>query len=170
MTAPVAMHRPPSRPCVLRSAAAFGCEVNARGLSGSHEVTIAYHRAASPRLAARWMRAEAQRLARLLAPDPSAPHLRSVSLVPADPVGPRPAGELLAWADDDERYEHALHVLASGDVFTLDVTDYDAVYSVRAYPLRASRPSQPPAPVGRRAYAPAGAGRHRMPRGWRSPL
>ncbi|MEV6329611.1 hypothetical protein [Streptomyces sp. NPDC051909] len=116
------------------------------------------------------MRTEAQHLARLLAPDPSAPYLCSAPLAPADPVGPRPDDELLAWARDDAQYEHALHALASGEVYTLTVTDYDAVYSVRAYPLRACSPSLLPAPAGRRSYAPARAGRHRMPRRWRSPF
>ncbi|WP_229899599.1 hypothetical protein [Streptomyces capoamus] len=131
-------------------------------MSGSREVILAYYRASSPRLAARWMRAEAQRLARLLAPAPTAPHFRSVLLVATGPTCPRPDDELLAWAGSDERYEHALRTLQAGKDYLLSVADYDAQYAVRVYVL----PTQSPAPAGRRTHAPAGTGRHRKPR-WR---
>ena len=169
MSAAVGTYRPPTPARPLRHAAvAFRCEVTAYDLSGSREVVLAYYRAASPRLAARWMRAEACRLARLLAPEPSAPYLESVLLVAAGPDCPRPDDDLLAWASSYERYEHALRVLASGNTYLLNVTDYDARYSVRAYALPTrNRPLQPPAPAGRRLHAPAGAGRHRKPRRWR---
>ncbi|UUN29415.1 hypothetical protein [Streptomyces sp. FIT100] len=169
MSAGVLTYRPPVPARPLRHAAvAFRCEVTAYDLSGSREVILAYYRAASPRLAARWMRAEAQRLARLLAPEPNTPHLESVLLVAAGPDCPRPDDDLLAWASSDERYEHALRVLASGHTYLLNVTDYDARYSVRTYALPTrSRPLQSPAPAGCSPYAPAGAGRHRKPRRWR---
>ncbi|HCA84068.1 MAG TPA: hypothetical protein DEQ61_00265 [Streptomyces sp.] len=168
MNAAVMAHRPPPLPCPLKHATiAYRCEVTAHDLSGSHEVILAYYRAASSRLAARWMRAEAQRLARLLAPEPAAPYLRSVMLVATDPSCPRPDADLLAWASSDEQYERALRVLASGNDYLLNVTDSDARYSVRVYALPTrSRPPQPSAPAGRRPYAPAGVGRHRKPRRW----
>ncbi|WP_431044427.1 hypothetical protein ACQUSR_22630 [Streptomyces sp. P1-3] len=163
-------YRPPVAALPLKHAAvAFRCEVTAYGLSGSREIVLAYYRAASPRLAARWMRAEAQRLARLLAPEPTAPHLRSVLLVAAGPTCPRPDDDLLAWASSDKRYEHVLRVLRSGNTFALGVTDYDARYSVRAYALPTRRPSQSPTSAGYRTYAPAEAGHHRKPRRWRFP-
>ncbi|WP_432036985.1 hypothetical protein [Streptomyces cucumeris] len=170
MSAAVGTYRPPIPVRALRhTAVAFRCEVTAHDLSGSREVILAYYRAASPRLAARWMRAEAQRLARLLAPEPTAPHLQSVLLVAAGPDCPQPADDLLAWASSDERYEHALRVLAAGNTYLLNVTDRDAQYSVRAcaLPTRRSPRSPAPAPAGRRPHAPAGAGRHRKPRRWR---
>ncbi|MFJ9869044.1 hypothetical protein [Streptomyces sp. NPDC101165] len=137
-------------------------------LTGSREVILAYYRATSPRLAARWMRAEAQRLARLLTPEPAAPYLGSFLLVATGPTCPRPDADLLAWASNDERYEHTLRVLSAGNTYLLNVTDYDARYSVRAYALPTrSRASQNPASAGRRPYAPAEAGRHRKPRRWR---
>ncbi|WP_406013063.1 hypothetical protein OG520_11005 [Streptomyces sp. NBC_00984] len=145
--------------------------MTAHDLSGSREVVLAFYRAASPRLAARWMRAEAQRLARLLAPEPTAPYLGSVLLVAAGPACARPDADLLAWASSNERYEHALRVLSSGNTYLLNVTDYDAQYSVRAYALPTrSRPLQSPTPAGSRQCAPAGVGLHRKPRRWRFTL
>ncbi|MFK0289928.1 hypothetical protein ACIQU6_05480 [Streptomyces sp. NPDC090442] len=142
--------------------------MTAHDLSGSREVVLAYYRAASPRLAARWIHAEAQHLARLLAPEPAAAHLPSVLLVAAASTCPRPDDDLLEWASSDEQYERAMRVLASGNAYLLNVTDYDARYSVRAYALPIhSRPIQPPAPAGRRPNAPVEAGRHRRPRRWR---
>lgn len=157
----------PARP-LRHAAVAFRCEVTAYDLSGSREVTLAHYRAASPRLAARWMRAEAQRLARLLAPVPTTPHFRSSLLVAAGPTCPRPDDDLLAWARSDEQYEHALRVLGSGNTYLLNVTDYDARYSVRAYALPNRGGSlQPSASAGRCLHVPTGAGRHRKPRRWR---
>ncbi|MGW7431879.1 hypothetical protein ACWGIN_20310 [Streptomyces sp. NPDC054861] len=169
MTAGVMTHRPPAPPRPYAHAAvAFRCEVTAHDLSGSREVILAHYRADSPRLAARWVRGQAQRLARLLAPPPGAPYLQAAPLVATGPTCPRPDEDLLAWASSDERYEHALRVLGAGNTYLLNVTDYDARYSVRVYALPTrSRPSQSPAPAGRRPYAPAGAGRHRKPRRWR---
>ncbi|MFJ2892478.1 hypothetical protein ACIO53_41270 [Streptomyces sp. NPDC087305] len=157
-------HRPstPLRP-LAHAALAFRCEVTAHDLSGSREVILAYYRATSPRLAVRWMRAEAQHLARLLAPAPTAPHLRSVLLVAAGPTCPRPDADLLAWASSDAEHERALRILRAGKNYLLMVEDYDARYALRVYPL----PTQSPAPAGRRTHAPAGAGRHRKSRRWR---
>ncbi|MER6527647.1 hypothetical protein [Streptomyces sp. NPDC001508] len=154
-------------PPVKQAAIALRCEVTAYALSGSREIVLAHYRATSPRLAARWMRAEAQRLARLLAPEPTTPRLGSMLLVAAGPACPRPDADLLAWAASDARYEHVLGVLRAGNTYTLDVTDYDARYSVRAYALPTHRPSQSPAPTGCRTYVPAGAGHHGKPRRWR---
>ncbi|MCO8308510.1 hypothetical protein [Streptomyces sp. RKCA744] len=169
MSAAVGMDRPPAPAHPLRRAAVtFRCEATAHHLSGSREVILACYRAASPRLAARWMRAEARHRARPLAPEPGAPHLESVLLIAAGPDCPRPDDGLLAWAGSDERYGHALRVLGSGNTYLLNVTGYDARYSVRAYALPTrNRLLQPPAPAGRRRHAQAGAGRHRTPRRWR---
>lgn len=155
-------HRPPdlTRPIVC-PAVAFRCEVTAHDLTGSREVVLAHYRAASPRLAARWVRAQSQRLARLLAPEPNAPHLRTVPLVCTGPTCPRPDDDLITWASNDEWYEHAIRVCGAGNDYLLTVTDYDARYSLRVYALPTRRPPQTPAPAGRRTHAPAGAGRHK---------
>lgn len=138
MLAPPASVRP-----LMRSPMAFRCEATAHGLSGTREVLLATYRGRSPRLAARWLRAQAFRLARLLSPDPGAVFLRDAQLVTAGPDVPRPDAELRAWASSDQAYEHALRALAAGRAFVFTVTDYDARYSLRMYPLPTRRPAPP---------------------------
>ncbi|WP_190086589.1 hypothetical protein [Streptomyces longisporoflavus] len=163
-------HRPPTlvRP-PAHAAVAFRCEVTARGLAGSREVIVAHYRAASPRLAARWIRAQAQHLAGLLAPEATTPYLPPATIAPAGPTCPRPDEDLRMWASNSEWYEHAIRVLSSGNSYLLNVTDYDARYSVRAYALPTSnRPLKTAVPAGCPAHAPAGTGRHRKRRRWRT--
>ncbi|MGW7363896.1 hypothetical protein ACWGI8_10810 [Streptomyces sp. NPDC054841] len=77
MSPAVLMLAPPtSARASMRSPIAFRCEATAHDLSGSREVLLATYRGRSPRLAARWLRAEAHHLARLLSPDPDALSLR----------------------------------------------------------------------------------------------
>ncbi|MFE7276010.1 hypothetical protein [Streptomyces sp. NPDC057623] len=166
MLAPPTSARPPMPPPV-----AFRCEATAHDLSGTREVLLATYRGRSPRLATRWLRAQAYRLARLLSPDPEAVFLQDTSLVTTQPDVPRPDGELRAWADNDQAYEHALRALATGRAFVFTVTDYDARYSLRVYPLPTRRPALPQAPVpsGCPPHSSTGKGRHRRPRGRRTP-
>lgn len=154
----------------MRLPMGFRCEATAHDLSGSREVFLANYRGRSPRLAARWLRAEAHRLARLLSPNPDALFLRDAPLTSAGPDIPRPDLDLRAWADDDRAYEHALRSLATGRAFLFTVTDYDARYSLRVYPLPTRRPAppQPPVPARCPPHSPAGTGRHRRPRGRRT--
>lgn len=134
---------PASARASLRPPMVFRCEATAQELSGSRQILLATYRGRSPRLAARWLRAEAHRLARLLSPAPGALFLRDAPFTAADPYVPRPDAELRAWADDDCAYEHALRSLATGRALRFTATDYDARYSLRAYPL----PTRRPAPI-----------------------
>ncbi|MGW0879034.1 hypothetical protein [Streptomyces sp. NPDC002671] len=171
MSRAVLMLAPPaSARASMRSPVAFRCEAIAHDLSGSREVLLATYRGRSARLAARWLRAEAHHLARLLSPDPGAPFLRDAPLTTAGPDVPHPGAELRAWADSDHAYEHALRSLATGRAFVFTVTDYDARYSLRVYPLPTRRQAPPQAPVPARCppHSPAGTGRHRRPRGRRT--
>ncbi|WP_234022255.1 hypothetical protein [Streptomyces ipomoeae] len=156
----------------MRSPIAFRCEATAHDLGGTREVLLATYRGRSPHLAARWLRAQAFRLARLLSPDPGAVFLRDAPLIAGRPDVPRPDAELRAWADSDQAYEHEIRALAAGRAFVFEVTDYDARYSLRVYPLPTRRPAPPQAPVPARCppHSPAGTGRHRRPRGRRTPL
>jgi hypothetical protein len=160
---------PTSARALVRPPVAFRCESTAHDLSGSCEVLLATYRGRSPRLAARWLRASAHRLSRLLSPDLGAMSLADAPLVVTGPEIPRPDVELSAWAESDQAYEHALRALAAGRAFMFTVTDYDARYSLRVYPLPARRPhlpqhstlaEGPPDPSAR-------VGRHRRPRGRR---
>ncbi|MFC9910447.1 hypothetical protein [Streptomyces sp. NPDC127197] len=166
MLAPPASARP-----LMRSPIAFRCEATAHDLSGTREVLLATYRGRSPRLATRWLRAQALHLARLLSPDPGAVFFRDAPLITARPDVPRPDAELRGWAASDQAYEHAIRALAAGRAFVFEVTDYDARYSLRVYPLPTRRPAPPQAPVPARCppHSPAGTGRHRRPRGRRTP-
>ncbi|MGP3990677.1 hypothetical protein [Streptomyces sp. 3N207] len=154
----------------MRSPIAFRCEATAHDLSGTREVQLATYRGRSPRLAARWLRAEASHLARLLSPDPEAISLRDAPLTTPGSDVPRPDADLRAWANSDQAYEHALRVLAADRAFVFAVTDYDAWYSLRVDPLPTLRPAPPQALVSARcpSHSPAVTGRHRRPRGRRT--
>lgn len=153
---------PASARTSLRSPKAFRCEATAYDLSGSREILLATYRGRSPRLSARWLRAEAHKLARLLSPAPGALFLRDAPVTAAGPDAPRPDAELRAWADDDGAYEHALRSLAAGQALMFTATDYDARYFLRAYPLPTRRPAPSQAPVPARClpHSLAGTGRH----------
>ncbi|MGM9332122.1 hypothetical protein [Streptomyces murinus] len=150
----------------VRSPIAFRCEATAHDLGGTREVLLATYRGRSPRLAARWLRAEALHLSRLLSPDPEAKFFRDAPLAIAGPEAPRPDAELRAWAAGDQAYEHALRALAAGRAFMFAVTDCDARYSLRVYPLLARRPTPARARVLARhpSHSSALAQVHHLPR------
>lgn len=170
MSPDVLMLAPPTTArAFVRPPVAFWCEAIARDLSGCREVLLATYRGHSPRLAARWLRASARRYAWLLSPDFGALGLRDAPLVLARSEIPRPDVELRAWADSDRAYEQALRALAAGRVFVFTVTDYDARYCLRVYPLPTRRPRLPQhsALAGGLPRSSVRAGRHRRPRGRR---
>ncbi|MFD7102873.1 hypothetical protein [Streptomyces celluloflavus] len=141
---------------------AYRCETTATALFSTREILLAAYRATTPRLAARWLRAEADRLAGLLDPDPTTPALRNAPLFRTTSAVPRPADGLRAWARDADAYARTQCALAAGDAFLLTVTDYDARYAITASPLPTSHPIQKnPAPAGCHSPPLAGAGRHR---------
>lgn len=145
MSPDVLMLAPPtSARALVRPPVAFRCEATAHDLSGSREVLLATYRGRSPRLAARWLRASAHRFAQLLSPDLGALSLRDAPLILAGPETPRPDAELRAWADSDQAYEQTVIALAEGLAFVFTVTDYDARYSLRVYPLPTRQPRLPP--------------------------
>jgi hypothetical protein len=157
---------PTSARALVRPPVAFRCEATAQDLSGSREVLLATYRGRSPRLAARWLRASAYRFSRLLSQDLGSASLGNAPLILVGPESPRPDVELRAWANSDRAYEQALRALAAGHVFAFTVTDYDARYALRVYPLPTRRPRLPQHPA--LAWAPphptVGPGRHRRPR------
>ncbi|WP_411146423.1 hypothetical protein [Streptomyces sp. x-80] len=154
---------PATRRTTTKPALAFRCETTATALGrGARSVILATYRAGTPRLAARWLWSQAEHLADLLDPTPAAPQIQDAPLLLVAAAAPHPAGDLRAWARDATEYERSLRALAAGDAFLLSVIDYDARYSITAYPLPADRRSpQTPAPAGCQSPSPAGAGRHR---------
>ncbi|GAA1666560.1 hypothetical protein GCM10009680_02650 [Streptomyces yatensis] len=148
-TAVLTLVPPGSAHTSARLPLAFHCAATAHDLSGAREVVLATYRAPTPRLAVRWMQAEALRLARLLDPHPGEPYLGRAPVVPTGPMCPRPHAYLYAWAREPGRYEQALFTLAAAESYRVSVADYDARYNLLAAPLLI--PPMPPPP-----HSPAG--------------
>lgn len=162
MSARVLTPAPPAsaRP-LTQTVLAYRCETTATGLTGSREVLLAVHRASTPRLAARWLRVEAERLARRFSLDPQSSTMRDAPLSIVDPTYPRPDDALRAWRHSETEYERAIRVLSAGDAYLISISDYDARYCLNAYPVPARGPSAPPAPAARSRFTLGGSGRHR---------
>ncbi|MEU3652000.1 hypothetical protein AB0E67_03970 [Streptomyces sp. NPDC032161] len=90
---------------------------------------------ASPRLALRWLRGQAERLANGLDPDPGTPWISRAALRAAPSSGPDAPAELRAWAADDEHQGEALHRLATGAEFEFIARDGACWYGLTARPL-----------------------------------
>lgn len=133
----------------------YRCEALATPLDGKRAVVLAAHNARSPRLAARWLQAQAERLARRLDPDPFAPWLHSAPLVL---TGDTHAADVLRrWVRDPAKYADAIQKLAARVSYHLTITDSDARYSLIAAPVPVRRPQQFP-PLTGRFPAHAGSG------------
>lgn len=160
-TAVLTLAPPGSAHTSARLPLAFHCAATAHDLSGTREVILATYRAPTPRLAARWMQAEALHLARLLDPHPGEPYLGRAPVLPTGPTCPRPHAYLYAWAQEPSQYEQALSTLATAESYRISVTDYDARYNLLAAPLlMPPQPPRSPAPAGCQP-SPARAGRRR---------
>ncbi|MGW8876404.1 hypothetical protein [Streptomyces mirabilis] len=133
----------------------YRCEALATPLDGKRAVVLAAHNVRSPRLAARWLQGQAERLARHLDPDPFAPWLHAAPLVLTGDT--RAADVLRTWVRDPVKYADAIQKLAARVSYNLTVTDSDARYSLIAAPVPIRRPPQFPPPAGC-LPSPAGAG------------
>ncbi|MFF0001279.1 hypothetical protein [Streptomyces avermitilis] len=134
----------------------YRCEALATTLNDKRAVVLAAHNAGSPRLAARWLKGQAEQLARRLDPDPFAPWLHAAPLVL---TGDTHAADVLrTWVRDPAKYADALQKLAARVSYNLTVTDSDARYSLIAAPVPVRRPPEFPPPAGC-LPSPAGAGR-----------
>jgi len=114
-------------------------------LDGKRTVVLAAYNARSPRLAARWMQGQADRLARRLDPDPFAPWLYAAPLVL---TGDTSAADVLrTWVREPTKYADVIHKLAARVPYQLTATDSDARYSLIAapVPIRRVPPFPPPA-------------------------
>ncbi|MFF3733951.1 hypothetical protein ACFYXM_27510 [Streptomyces sp. NPDC002476] len=129
--------------------------------------------AATPRLALRWLRGQAVRIANGLDPEPGTPWIPPYVLRPAPaplprtcactpyPITPYPAPDaptdLRAWAADDELQAEALHRLATGTGISFVARDEVCWYGLTARPLLTPRPAPAPVPTPAPAPAPAPA-------------
>ncbi|MFD7407777.1 hypothetical protein ACFV7R_35120 [Streptomyces sp. NPDC059866] len=125
----------------------YRCEAVAIPLDNPRrEIILGAYNARSPRLAARWLRQEAQCLARRLDADPRAPWLYAAPLILGGDM--RPADFLRAWAGDANRYANAIAKLAARVPYQLTVTDHDARYALIVAPALIRRAPQFPPPAG----------------------
>lgn len=98
----------------------YWCEVIAHTPDDGRTFWLGAHSTSSPRLALRWLRQRADHISNQL-----------------DPPAARP---VLAWLDDDQAHEHALAVLAHGELYTYTVCDDAVRYLLTARPTTRPRP------------------------------
>lgn len=112
------------------------CEVYALPLNTSPMVVLSTHRTNSPRLAMRWLRTQALRLARALDPVPDAGPFPSAALRPVPEEAVAAAGpRIRQWAQDRTAYETHLRELRTGRLTSLVATDDQALYALTARPI-----------------------------------
>lgn len=123
----------------------FWCNVTAWPGDLSREIFLGGYQAATPRLAVRWLRGQAARLASALDPQPgtgwtqgeAAKTLRQLpDRLPDD--WPDPGHMLREWQHDDHRHEQVMAALLSGHPFALTTHDYSAYYMLSARPVSVS--------------------------------
>ncbi|MEE1929684.1 hypothetical protein V1J52_16070 [Streptomyces sp. TRM 70351] len=109
----------------------YWCEVLAHSPDTGEGWMLGGHQARTPRLALRWLRGRACRLADVLdpmreygPPVPGSPH-------PAEPHGSDPSRVLRQWADDHHAHEAQLAALAAGEHISVNAQGPDRVYGWR---------------------------------------
>ncbi|WP_344324074.1 hypothetical protein [Streptomyces macrosporus] len=114
---------------------------------GRVAVQLGSHEAPSRRLALRWLREQARRIADGLDPDP-----RASTWVPAGALVPLPElsadvpTELRRWCGDEERQRAASDLLAEGLPFHLAVADHTGSYALSVRPVGAADAYPDPVP------------------------
>ncbi|MEU5160439.1 hypothetical protein AB0G74_12620 [Streptomyces sp. NPDC020875] len=125
-------------------------EVTAEGPAGGKLVCVKLGStsAGSRRLALRWLRDQAHRLADGLDPAPNAWWARDAPGALVELPGPRTdvPTELRRWESDDHAHEDALALLAAGSPVAFTVADYSGRYTLAIWPVSRSL-----APAKRRA-------------------
>ncbi len=138
------------------TARSYRAEVVAEGPVNGTTVAVSLGRLTAPnrRLALRWLREQARRVADGLDPDPG------VRWAPAGTLGRVPEGlsdaptELRRWCEDEERQRAASDRLAEGLPFHLTVSDHTGSYALRAWPVGVVAPviDVSPPPRARRTH------------------
>ncbi len=124
----------------------YRCELSAGPLDRSALITLGRHYALTPRLAVRWMSAQAERVARALDPDPEARWAGVTVLRPVEDGRPDPGGTMRRWARDMDERENALAVLRQGWPYIATAQDETTHYCLLAEPI------PPPFSSGLRLY------------------
>ncbi|PJF01552.1 hypothetical protein CUT44_02520 [Streptomyces carminius] len=122
----------------------FWCELSASYPGRPSRIVLGRYLAPTPRLAVRWMCAQADRVARALDPGPGTPWLppAALRLVPAQD-GPDPASVLREWAHTEAVREEAMDVLREGWPYTVTAHDETACYTLTAGPLALPAAGEP---------------------------
>ncbi|MFI1222929.1 MULTISPECIES: hypothetical protein [unclassified Streptomyces] len=96
------------------------------------------------RLALRWLRRQARRIADALDPDPYTPWVPARALYPAGAVGRRDApAELRFWVTSFREHDYALGRLANGLPYEFVARDAASWYGLVMRPLVAARTPSP---------------------------
>ncbi|AYV25563.1 hypothetical protein EES41_02305 [Streptomyces sp. ADI95-16] len=170
----------PERSSAGISARAYWCEVLAEGEVYGTRETVPYvlgtFQTISPKLALRWLRSEAERIADRLDPDPA----RSAWVMPwmrVDPVPvPDTPAELRIWAEHPEEQQEARDQLKEGAPFSVVVPDKGCRFTLSVWPVAVPPPeSSPtlPADDGQSTCPRSGRTSHRKARrtsGWLIPF
>jgi hypothetical protein len=122
----------------------YWCEVVARSTEASGEWFLSGYRADSPRLAVRWLRGQAARLANALDPKPGIGPISPECLREIGPAGPGPGRIFREWMED-LRYQgtqmealaagHPVSINAGGSDRIFGFCDADVFYSLSARPI-----------------------------------
>jgi hypothetical protein len=131
----------------------FWCELSATPPDQSSRIVLGSYRAPTPRLAVRWMRGQAERVARALDPDSDASWLPSGCAHMVSPGDSNPGRVMREWARSLHEEEEALAMLREGWPYTLATCDETAFYALTAGPL--ALPTTTPFRVYQRVYAAA---------------
>jgi hypothetical protein len=123
----------------------YGCEVMARGPDMCREWMLGDYRAGTPRLALRWLRGQACRLADALDPSPGHGPFPVESLRLIDPSGPPNPGRVFReWLNDLRCQEQQLSALVAGRHISVNAggpdrvcgwRDTDVLYSLSCRPI-----------------------------------
>ena len=116
----------------------FWCELSAAPPDQSSRIVLGRYRAPTPRLAVRWMRGQAERVARALDPDPGASWLTPGCAHVASPGTLNPGRVMREWARSLHEEEEALAALRESQPYTLSACDETACYALTAVPLALS--------------------------------
>ncbi|MFD4629286.1 hypothetical protein ACFVYR_05205 [Streptomyces sp. NPDC058284] len=122
----------------------YWCEVVARCPEAAGEWFLGGYQAGSPRLAVRWLRMHAIRLANALDPIPETCPFPGGALRATDPGNPNPGHVFREWSRDLRVQERQMAALRTGEPFTvqaggpdriLDLYDVDIYFTLSARPM-----------------------------------
>lgn len=108
------------------------CEAYAQPVDASPLILLGASRVNSPRLAIRWLRTQALRLARALDPVPGTGPFPTAALREVTEGAPGPGVRIRRWAHDQVAYETHLGELRTGRLTSVTAADTQALYTLTA--------------------------------------